>query len=464
MPKSTPRTQAQQPTAETASKQQPTAKTSKQQPLTLADLRTALSGVEAQRATTQDPEQRLALEEAAITLRQAQRTAIKDAQKEMIKEFKATAQDVNLQSKKIRETVTKLNKIDKIMDGAQNVLKECVRVLKAIASLLGVSLVSIGTLGIALARNFMCMGLLAIMACGMFTSCAMTKSQLAKVNSLAITSDSVALAPSAIFSKLASTRRDRGLIYVASLEGTETRLTELDNLYSAIQSDQEIISQADAYVSILNSYIKALKSLTAPTRYSQYGTTLRGIGRNVDSLFIAYNALETKLEHEDRLIAKENIGIAKQIGKSTGYMASETGRRVQRRLMKKFLSEGDTLVATCCDRLAEIVKKEQINQLISIEEQGLRQDYRSYLNAMHNMGRPVNTEFDATYLTMRQNVTDARKIQSKCVSALNSLKKAHHKLLEQMDNKFKNGPTYEEYAESLMELGTQAADLRKLFK
>lgn len=435
--------------------------------LTLQEISDSLQATEQQRAQITDPEQRQVLEEACVTLRQAQRAAIKAEQKEMVKEFKTTAEDVNLQAKKIRETVTKLNKVNKIMNGAQDVIKETVKTLKAIASLLGAYFLAASTLAVTFARSISSLlgvGLIAIICTTLPTSCAMTKSQLAKVNSLAITSDSVALAPSAIFSKLASTRRDRGLIYVASLEGTETRLTELDNLYSAIQSDQEIISQADAYVSILNSYIKALKSLTAPTRYSQYGTTLRGIGRNVDSLFIAYNALETKLDHEDRLIAKENIGIAKQIGKSTGYMASETGRRVQRRLMKKFLSEGDTLVATCCDRLAEIVKKEQINQLISIEEQGLRQDYHSYLNAMHNMGRPVNTEFDATYLTMRQNVTDARKIQSKCVSALNSLKKAHHKLLEQMDNKFKNGPTYEEYAESLMELGTQAADLRKLFK
>lgn len=288
----------------------------------------------------------------------------------------------------------------------------------------------------------------------------MTKAQLAKVNALAITSDSVAVAPSAIFTKLAQTRRQRGLIYIASLEGTETRISELGSLFKATQTDQTIIKQTDAYVSILNSYIRALKSLSAPTRYTQYDTDLRSIGRNIDSLFLAYNALETALEHPDRTIAKENIGIAKQIGKTSGYVASQTTRRIQKRLMKRMLTQGDTLVATCCDRLADIVKNQQVSQLISIEEQSVDDDFRSYLNAMHARGLPVNTEFDATYLDMRQALTDARSIQTRCVSALNSLKKAHHNLLLQMDK----GATYEEYATSLTELGTQAAALRKLFK
>jgi len=407
--------------------------------LTMAEIRQSLAGIEAQRAAATDPETRLALEEAAVTLRAAERKAVKTAQKELIKEFKTTAEDVNLQAKNIRKTVTKLNKVDKILDGTTSVIKECVRVLKTIASLV----------------TMLVFLLMATSSCA-----TMTKAQLKRVNSLAITSDSVAIAPSAIFTKLSEVRKQRGLIYVASLEGTESRISELDNLFSSIQSDKEIINQADAYASILSSYIRALKLLSADTRYEQYGTSMRSMGRNVDSLFIAYNALETALEHEDRLIRKENIGIAKQIGKTSGYLASETGRRVQRRLMKKFLQQGDTLVSTCCDRLAEIVKKEQVAQLISMEEQGIGNDYRSYLNSMHAQNRPVNTEFDKEYLAMRQNIADARKIQSRCVSALNSLKKAHHKLLDQMGKH----ATYEEYAESLTELGTQATALRKLVK
>lgn len=405
--------------------------------LSLAEIRQSLADIEAQRVKATDLEQRIALEEAAITLRQAERKAVKSTQKDLVKEFKTTAQDVNLQAKKIRSTVTKLNKVDKALDGMQNVIKECIRILKIIASMVSMLFVLV-----------------------MISSCVMTKSQLKTVNSLAIGSDSVATAPSAIFSKLADVRKERGLIYIASLEGTETRISELDNLYNAIQSDKEIINQTNAYVNILNSYISTLKSLSATTRYEQYGTSLRGVGRNVDSLFIAYNSLETSLDHKDRLIEKEHIGIAKQVGKTSGYLASETGRRVQRRLMKKFLEQGDTLVSTCCDRLAEIVKKEQVSELINLEEQGITADYRSYLNSMHAQGTPINANFDAEYLSMRQDIADARKIQSQCVSALNSLKKAHHKLLGQM----KKGATYQEYAESLSELSSQTTALRKILK
>ncbi len=412
-------------------------KTSKVQELSLQEIRQSLADIESQRAKTTDPEQRLALEEAAITLRQAERKAVKSTQKELVKEFKTTAQDVNLQAKKIRATVTRLNKIDKVLDGTQNVIKECVRILKIIATMVSM-----------------------LFAVLMLSSCFMTKAQLKTVNNLAVSSDSVAIAPSVIFTKLADVRKERGLIYVASLEGTETRISELDNLYKSIQSDKEIINQTDAYVSILGSYIRALKSLSAPVRYEQYGTSLRGMGRNIDSLFIAYNALETALDHKDRLIEKENIGVAKQIGRTSGYVASETGRRVQRRLMKKFLEQGDTLVSTCCDRLSEIIKKEQVSELISLEEQAITADYRSYLNSMHSQGTPINTNFDAGYLAMRQDIADARNIQSRCVTALNSLKKAHHKLVGQMQK----GASYKEYAESLSDLSSQAAALRKLIK
>lgn len=415
-----------------------------QEPLTLAQIQKALAKVEKQRANTKlSEEERLVFEEAGLELRDAERSAIQDLQKQVIKDFQEETKQVSLQAKKIRETVKKLNKLDKALDATESVIKETVKVLKAIASLA------------------VCLTLLTVLS---LQSCVtMSKAQLTKINSLAVTSDSVSIAPSALFQKLSDVRQERGLMYVASLEGADNRIEELNALSKGRQSDAALIKKTDVYVSVLNSYIKALKSLSATTRYTQYGTVLRGIGRNVDSVLIAYNKVQDQLEksgniEEANKIDKEDIGISKQIGKTSGYLAEQAGRRVQRRLVKNVLTEGDTLVSTCCDALIELLKKEQVAELIKNEEAGLEANYRSYLNMAKVQGITPDTDFDRVYLQQKQTLADARELQTKCVSALRSLKNAHHKLLLQM----KKPKKFDEYSEEFFELATQSAAVLEL--
>ena len=71
-------------------------------------------------------------------------------------------------------------------------------------------------------------------ALGLFTaillcsSCAaLTESQLQTVQKLAVSGDSVAAAPSAMFRQLAAVRTERGLFYAASLTGAQARFAEL---------------------------------------------------------------------------------------------------------------------------------------------------------------------------------------------------------------------------------------------
>ena len=54
-----------------------------------------------------------------------------------------------------------------------------------------------------------------------------TKAQLKRVNSLAVVSDSAVNGPGSILRMLDDVRMERGLIYAASLQGTDTRVQEL---------------------------------------------------------------------------------------------------------------------------------------------------------------------------------------------------------------------------------------------
>lgn len=395
-------------------------------PLTLAEIRAALEDVEKRRASTDiSEEERTVLEEASITLRDAERSAITDVQKGIIKDFEEETKKVKLQAKEINAIVTRLNKLPKALDTTEGVIKECVRVLKAIAK---------WTLMIIFAL--------------FITSCAsMSKAQLSKVKSLSINADTVTLAPQMLFERIADVRKERGLLYAASLDGVENRIGELDRIWQGSQEDSKIVSKSGVYVKTLNSYIRALKSLSADTRWKRNGTELKGIGRNVDSLIIAYN----KTEWGERI----EPGLSRQLGQTTGYVAENLGKKVQYRKMKEFLTVGDTLVSECCDALVRILKKEGVSELIENEESGLKSNYTSYLNSMTRRKMTIPFEADSKYIELRDEINNAREIQNKCVKALNSLKSAHHKLLLEMDKHRK----YSEIETELEKLAEEAADL-----
>ncbi len=399
--------------------------------LTLAEIRSSLEEVEKRRAASDiSEEERAALEEASLTLRNAERAAITDVQNGIIKDFEEETKQVKLQAKEINGLIAKLNRLPKALETTQKVIKECVRVLKAIAKW---TLVLCWILLIA--------------------SCAtMSKSQLQKVRALSISSDTVSLAPQMLFEKIADVRMERGLIYTASLDGTENRIAELNSIVKGSQEDSRIVSKSGVYVNVLNSYIKALQSLASDTRWKKNGTQLQGIGRNVDSLFIAYN----KTGWGDEI----PTGLSKQLGRSTGYVSQEIGKRVQYRKMKQVLECGDSLVSQCCDALVQILKKEGVSQLIENEEKGLEMNYGSYLKAMSRRGENVSMDTDRKYVELKRELEGIHDMQSKCAKSLTSLKNAHHKLLLDMDK----GRKYNEISDEMLELSEEAQALCSMIR
>ena len=394
--------------------------------LTLAEIRAALDDVERQRARDGiSVEERLALEDASMTLRAAERAAVTDLQNDIIKEFKADTENVSLQAKHIREIVSRMGKLPKALDTVESVIKECSRVLRLIAKFT-----------------------LVLICMFMLVSCAtMSKSQMSKIKALTLAYDSVGSAPSLIFSELADVRLERGLLYAASLDGVDNHLMELNSLADGSLADQKISDKADVYVSVLNSYLSALRSLASDSRWKSNGTELRGIGNNIDSLLYEYN----KTDWGNPV----KTGFARQLGKTTGYISEEVGRRVQYKEIKKVVEIGDSIVSQCCDSLVRILDKDEVELLIVNEEKGLESNYRSYLNAMtrHDVF-PVNAE-DRNYVALRIRCTDIRAVRKKCASALTSLKNAHHKLLLDMDNK----KSYDEYMTDLQKLSEQSKTL-----
>ena len=397
--------------------------------LHLDEIAVALSKADAGRMNPElSPKDREIMEQACVTLREAERRAIVDVETGLVERFTKSADDIRLNAKNIRALVAKLNKIPKTLDITESVVKECVKVLKTIALWCTMLFVLVYLSGCS----------------------SMSKAQLKRVNSLAVVSDSAVTGPGSVMRLLDEVRMERGLIYAASLQGTESRIQELNGLADAVSEQSRLADKADVCISILESYVRALRSVSSETRWKQNGTELRGIGRNMDSLAIAYNKLDWGIMYEP--------GIAKQVGKTSGYLAEQYGKHRQRRIVKSILEHGDTLVAACCNTLVAGLKSDEFRTLISNERTGLENNYRAYLNSTSLVDVQAQPEFDRIYIENRLKIEKADALRLRCITMLQSFSRAHTALCNEMNNR----RTYSEYAEELYNLNTQVLAISNL--
>jgi len=391
--------------------------------LRLEEIRTALAKADAERLSAGvSAQERELMEEACVTLREAERRAIVNAETGLVERFRESAGSVNLQAKRIRALVTKMNKIPKGLDATERVIKECVKVLRAIA--------------------LWCTMLFLLLGLG---SCAsMSKAQLKRVGALAVVSDSAVAGPGSVLKLLDEVRSDRGLMYAASLSSADARVAELNGVALEASDLARLSEKADVCVSILESYIRALKSLSNEARWKQNGTELRGIGRNIDSLAIAYNKLDWGDDVEP--------GLAKQLGKTSGYLAEQYGKRRQLKIVREVVAEGDSIVSSCCAALIEALKSEEMLELIENERVGLEQDYKAYLNSCSVNGVTPWVEFDRVYVSDRLKIEASRDVRRQCITRLQAFRRAHAALLKELEG---GRRSYSEFSDALFELNRQ---------
>ena len=209
--------------------------------------------------------------------------------------------------------------------------------------------------------------------------------------------------------------------------------------------------RTDVCVDVLNSYLRALRSISNPARWKQIGTEMRGLGNNLDSIILRFNQL-------DWVDLELPQGVAKLSGKYAGYLSENYMKNRQAVAVREFVSEGDTLVTVCVDALVQLLRKQEVQELIDNEETGLRNNYLAYLQRVEALGQLPPVDHDRRYMTLVEDLEKAQKIRDKCVSGLRSLKRAHHKLLTQLDKRERLDYWYEE----LTELNTLAVQLNQL--
>lgn len=284
------------------------------------------------------------------------------------------------------------------------------------------------------------------------TSCAvLTKSQLDMATKLTVASDTVAASPKRLFDELTNVRLERGLYYAASLTSAAAREKEINALATAFMADEQLVNRAEVYVNVLNSYLRALRSISADARRTTYGTEWRGIGRNIDSLILRFN--QTELIDTDI-----TVGWAKLSGQYMGYMSERYMRVRQAKAVRSFVAEGDTLVAACTDGLVELLKKGDLIALIENEKEGLKSNYEAYLRRLELSDLPSDFAADRKYIELVKRIASVEKTRSRCITALQSLKRAHAKLAKELEKRQK----IDFFIDELIELNTLSLQLQTM--
>ena len=101
---------------------------------TLKELRASLQEIDTMRRNKDISDaEREALELTAVALRDAERVAIAIAQKQFIKDMEQQTASLTAQARVIRARVTRINKMPKVLDQIETVIKTAVKIVAAIA-------------------------------------------------------------------------------------------------------------------------------------------------------------------------------------------------------------------------------------------------------------------------------------------------------------------------------------------
>ena len=139
------------------------------------------------------------------------------------------------------------------------------------------------------------------------------------------------------------------------------------------------------------------------------------------------------------------------MGKTSGYLAEQYGKRRQLKIVRQIVAEGDSIVSSCCAALIEALKSDEMLELIENERIGLENNYKAYLNSAGLRGVEPAYEFDRLYIDNRLKIESAKDVRRQCITRLQAFRRAHAALLKELDNP----RSYAEFSDALFELNRQ---------
>jgi hypothetical protein len=267
-------------------------------------------------------------------------------------------------------------------------------------------------------------GIYIIAASLMFVSCAsLTKTQIKTVNHFANTTNDFSAFPGKIMTELSEIRMKRGVYFANSLSDPKLHIDILDSVHYNRNHAYKVSEKVDITFKIIDKYARSLALLSSDSYENELKGNAADFGTGIDSLITLYNTIdETK---------KLPVGIGAMVSKLVIMGGQQYIRSKQAREIKSFVTRADTLISVMTANLLVFLTSENINDLIIAEENGINENYLSYIRHISK----TSLEDDHSYLELKNSIDGVKKLREETISATKSLRASHKKLLNIISEK-----------------------------
>lgn len=318
----------------------------------------------------------------------------------------------------------------------------------------------------------------------------LSKSQLTEINQFGRLTRDFSAGPAKVTATLSAIQGQNQLFQSAIIQDPEKHLASVTAIYRFTQESAKRDARIALLLQIVGDYGQKLVRLTADLQSLQLDTAAQSLGTNLDNLLDKYNA------------AEPSHTVPTGIGALFGHLISFGGGLYihdrQAKGAKEFVSRGDTIIGTMALRLLHLLEDKEGDNLtdrLAHEREVVDRNYKAYLavdnepirlyvktDTLYRKNRFRRNDLmakkdtvitgalkawrsnamdaDSLYLKLLGNLDAAEILRRQCITAVAGMRTAHHKLLEDLQQKKDLKELYTE----LRDYGNSVSKMYSTFK
>jgi len=331
---------------------------------------------------------------------------------------------------------------------------------------------------------------LTVMACLLIFCCScasLSKSQLAEVNQFGGATKTFAAYPAKVISALVDVHTQNQYFQVGIIVDPNLHRQHVDSIYKWIQTSAKKDEDIALIFQIISDYGQKLVHLTCNAATLQLDTAAQSFGTNMDSLLTKFNSLDPR--------HKVPTGYAAIISEVISFGGNIYVHDRQAKGAKAFVTKGDTLISVMAAKLEQYLSSDDGNSVktgIATERKDLVHNYTAYLasdneliNLYYKMDKHNSKDSltkkdtvisgalkawrssgmgaDSLYIKLLTNLDADEALRQQCLAAVENLRKAHHKLMEDLKEKKDLKEVYAElrdYGASLNQMHSTSSKIK----
>jgi len=300
----------------------------------------------------------------------------------------------------------------------------------------------------------------------LLSSCAsLTKSQLNEVNCFGQSAKTFSAYPEKVISTLVDVHTQSQFYEAAIIENPKIHMESVTAIYKFKQEAAKRDEKIGLVFQIISDYGQKLVHLTADVHTLQLDTAAQSFGTNLDGLIDRFNSADPQ-----HAVPTGYGALISKIVSAGGDLYIQDR---QARGAKEFVTKGDTLIGMMALKLEEFLNDNGTNAAkagIERERKSLAHNYKNYLAADNELitlyyqkdtvykrdryrkkdsiakkdtiitgvlkaWRSSGIGADSLYVKLMENLDADEMLRKQCLDAVKDLRKAHHKLMEDLQEK-----------------------------